>query len=170
MDAESMLDFDLSQITQGRLPRAHLMKHVSHRFRNQDMPCVAAIHYTLCQIYSTSSYVSVGVNILDPLNRPRVNPHAQLQIWLLSYGTTDLKSAADRRFRISKKHKGHAVSRWEAEQLTALLCSTELRSIPDDLLEFFYEAGLCIHRRLRVGHDVHEQDVGDLQSALGAGI
>jgi hypothetical protein len=38
MDAESMLDLGLSQIMQGRLPRAHLLEHIGYGLGNQDVP------------------------------------------------------------------------------------------------------------------------------------
>ena len=103
MDTDAMLDLGFSQIMQGRLPYAHLIKHIGHGFRNQDMAGIAAVHHPLRDVDAAAGHVECGIDVFHSIHRAGMNSHAQVKLWPSPQGAVKLQSAAHRGFHIAKK-------------------------------------------------------------------
>lgn len=80
MYADSMLDLGFSQIVQGRRPCTHLIQYVGHGFRDQNVPCIPAVHHPLRDVDPTACHISCGIYVLHPIDRSSVNSHPQVNL------------------------------------------------------------------------------------------
>src|SRR5580693_8398330 len=75
----TVLDFHFAQIVQSGTPKTDLAEHFRRGARDQNVPRVATIHYSLSDIYTASGYIAVRIDIGDAIDRAGVNSHSQLE-------------------------------------------------------------------------------------------
>src|SRR6266480_6794748 len=85
---------------------------------------------------------------------------------LLLERATHFQRAFHRIFRAVVKNQRHAIAGGEFQQSLFAFLFTEFVRRLDNLIEFVDGRALIVSRHLRIGHDVDEEDVRDLERDL----
>ena len=105
-----MFHFNFTQFLQIWFPFAVLRQVIPHAFRQQDVPCVAAIHHALGDVDPSASNVGALINISRSAHRPAVNTHPQRKLRTPLQFAANLNRAFHRRLRAGKEDQRHSVA------------------------------------------------------------
>ena len=75
VDPDSVFDLGLAQVVQCAVPRGKMAQYIGHRFRNQDMPPIAAIHDSLRDIDASACHIAIGIDVGNPIHRSGMDSH-----------------------------------------------------------------------------------------------
>src|SRR5262249_11131877 len=115
-DVHAMLHFAFPQIVEMAVPAWMRGKILSYMFRDEDVSCVAAIHYPLGDVNSGPRNICSLVHIPDLAHRPAVNPHPQLNLRMSFDCLADFNCTSQRRLDSVAKNQRHAVPCWNPNQ------------------------------------------------------
>ena len=105
-----MFHFNFTQFLQIWFPFAVLRQVIRHAFREQDVPCVAAIHHALGNVDPSASNVCPLVHISSSADWPAVNTHAQLKMRIALQLSANLNRAFYWRSRTGKENQRHSIA------------------------------------------------------------
>src|ERR1700693_4327663 len=160
----TVLHFHFAQIVQSGIPKTDLAKHFRRGARDQNVPRIATVHYSLSDIDTASGYIAVRIDIGDAIDRAGVNSHSQPEAGTpFLESLTHFQRASRRRFQVAKKNQRHSVACRQRDELLAPPGSNECKAAGNSLLELTQDFPLVIHRQLREAHDVKEQNVSHLK-------
>ena len=74
-----MLDLDLAEVVQIRLPFCVLAEIFRNPLREQDVPCIPTRHDPLRDVDRSAGNVGPVVHVRGTANGPAVHPHPQFQ-------------------------------------------------------------------------------------------
>ncbi|MEO6969433.1 MAG: hypothetical protein ABI217_00885 [Chthoniobacterales bacterium] len=144
------------------LPMPVLRQIVGRAFRQENVTGVAAIHYPLRHVDAGAGDVRPLVYVGHFIDRSAVNPHPQLQFWVLLIRATEFERALGRRFRAVAKNQRHSIAGCEPDQFPFRFSGADLFRIAHHSLQMFQQFGLLVDEQLRITHDVYEEHVPDL--------
>src|SRR5262249_35776160 len=130
-----MLHFAFPQIVEMAVPAWMRGKILSYMFRDEDVSCVAAIHYPLGNVDSGPRNICSFVHIPDFAHRPAVNPHPQLNLRMSFNRLTDFDRTSQGRLDSIAKDQRHPVACGNPDQHPVRIRRTELRGVPYDFIE-----------------------------------
>ncbi|MAF11974.1 hypothetical protein CMK11_16125 [Candidatus Poribacteria bacterium] len=150
----SALEAELSTGERHRVVRAHVRPHLD---RGRVLLCGA-------------THIGRSGDVLSAADWAGVHAHAQGKVVVGSHGRGDIERTACGRRGIVEERQRHAIAGGMAQERVTRLGLPVGRGAPDDVLERFYALALLRQRQAGVAHQIHEQDMGHLQSvgvALG---
>src|SRR5436190_22063085 len=110
IDLGAMFHLKLTKFMQMRFPFAILGKIVGNSPGEKNMSGIAAIHHPLRHIDAYSSNVALIIYIGDLIHRAAVNPHPQLQLWVLTQLATNLERTTDRHIHGGEEGQHYSVA------------------------------------------------------------
>ena len=129
-----------------RLPVAIVRKIFGDVFRKQNVPGVPTIHHPLADVDPRSSHVDLIININHLIHRAAVNPHPQLNLWMVAERLADLNCTVHRLFWAAEKKQDHPVAGRKANELLACFRVPETFCPADDAVELLHQLDLLVHQ------------------------
>ena len=162
----AVLYFARTEIVQQRSPLLVFFEIFGDMLGKEDVPCVAAIHHSFCDVDSSAREIGPFIYIDHAANWPAVDSHPKLQARMFLECAADLHRALRRRFRIGVKDQHHPIASWDPNQTVRGFGSLKLFGGANNPVQFLNRRVLVVNRKLRVANDVDEQDMGDFELDL----
>jgi hypothetical protein len=131
------------------------------------VPVIAAVHYPLGNVNSGAGYVGLVVHVGHLVNRPAVNAHPNVKVWVILQSFADFDGASDRPFRIITENERSSIARRQAQQFPSAFGDAELRGSAHNLHQLSNLLGLLINQQLRVTDNIDKQNMTDLEPYVG---
>ncbi len=110
MEPDAVLDLAITHVVQTRYPLPVLHQIVGDVLREEDVPGIAAIHYSLRHVDPGAGHIGSIVDVGDLVDRSTVNPHPKPQFGMLLIGAGELEPALHRRFRVGAENQRHFIA------------------------------------------------------------
>src|SRR5438552_8230658 len=107
---QPMLYLNAAKVVQIRFPFVILREIIGYSPRDKNVSGVAAIHRPLRHVNAYSSNVTLIIYIGDWIHRAAVNPHSQLQLWVLTQLATNLQRTTDRHIHGGEEGQHHSIA------------------------------------------------------------
>jgi hypothetical protein len=114
----------------------------------KNVPGVAAIHHSLCDVDSSAREIGPLVYIKHAANGTAVDSHPKLQARMFLECAADLHRALHRRFRIGVKDQHHPIASWDPNQTVRGFGSLKLFGGANNSVQFLNRRVLLINRGL----------------------
>jgi hypothetical protein len=105
-----MLYLNAPKVVQIRFPFVILREIIGYSPREKNVSGVAAIHHPLRHVNAYSSNVTLIIYIGDLIHRAAVNPHPQLQLWVLTQLATNLQRTTDRHIHGGEEGQRYSIA------------------------------------------------------------
>src|SRR5207248_11785997 len=105
-----MLHLHFAQAVQGWSPLVILGEGIGNSPREKHVAGVAAIHHPLRHVNAYASNVTLIIYIADWIHRAAVNPHSQLQLWVLTQLAPNPQRTTDRHIHGGEEGQHHSIA------------------------------------------------------------
>ncbi|HEX3229625.1 MAG TPA: hypothetical protein VHQ95_11695 [Pyrinomonadaceae bacterium] len=129
-----MFHFARAKIVQEWSPLLVFFEVFGHMPGKEDVPGVAAIHYSLRHVDSSAGEIGSFVYIDHPAHGSTVNPHPKLQVWMFLECAANLHGALRRRLWTGVKDQRHPVAGRDFKQTARGFGFLELLGRPNNLV------------------------------------
>jgi hypothetical protein len=151
-----MLDLDLTEIMQARLPLGVLAQIVRETLGNQDVTGIAAGHDPFRNVDGGTGDVGPVIHVSSATNRPAMDAHPQFQARITQQRFADFERALNRCFWCREKDQRHAVTGRKASQLTLGFGGTKLFRTANDVIKLLLDLLLLVDEQFRVADNIDE--------------
>jgi len=105
-----MLYLNSPKVVQIRFPFVILPEIIGYSPRKKNVSGVAAIHHPLRHVNAYSSNVTLIIYIGDLIHGAAVNPHPQLQLWVLTQLAANLQRTTDRHIHGGEEGQPYSIA------------------------------------------------------------
>ena len=158
-----MFNLALAQVVKERPPVAILREVVGDVLGKKDVPRIATIHHSLCDVDPSSGDVRLIVDVGNTVDRSAVDPHADLEAGTFLQFLADLDRTLHRIFRCAKKEQRHSISSRHTDEFLSCFGRAETITTADDFVQLAQPLDLLIYQQARVADNVEKEDVRDFE-------